>query len=119
MIVAHARACLPDECCGLLAIDEDGSVVAAHPVTNANPSPTTFTLDPAEHLGATLDTEAAGWEIGGVFHSHPAGAAVPSTRDLTGGHPVSWLHVIVGFEPSIHLRAWRSIDGEVTEVALG
>ena len=77
-ILAHAYHCAPDECCGLLAMDPEGAIRFAYPLTNVHPSPVSYTIDPDEHIHALNHAEALGWEIGGVFHSHPGGTAAPS-----------------------------------------
>jgi proteasome lid subunit RPN8/RPN11 len=94
-ILAHAENSLPDECCGLIATEE-GAVRFAYPLTNANPSPATFTVDPLEHFGAMRHAESQGWEISGVFHSHPDGEATPSPTDVAMAWDPDWIHLIVG-----------------------
>ena len=94
-ILAHAKYSLPNECCGLIAM-EDGAIRFAYPLTNANPSPVSFTVDPAEHFGAMRHAESQGWEILGVFHSHPEGDATPSPTDVAMAWDPDWIHVIVG-----------------------
>ncbi|NND83527.1 MAG: hypothetical protein HKN46_00090, partial [Acidimicrobiia bacterium] len=64
-IEAHLRSVLPDEGCGLL-VGSAGSVVRFVPVVNADPSPTTFLLDPVEHHAALLVAEGEGNELVGV-----------------------------------------------------
>ena len=56
-----------------------------YPLTNSNPSPTSFTIDPTEHFHSWRHATANGWDLIGAFHSHPdgPGAAVPN-RPGTG-----------------------------------
>lgn len=118
-MTSHAVACLPNEACGLVAFDPAGAVRRVYPLANARPSPRGFTLDPREHLEATDHAESHGWEIGAVFHSHPVGPAHPSALDLDRANPVGWLQFIVGFEPDLHIRAWRQQEGIPVEIRLG
>lgn len=111
-ILAHARACSPDECCGLLAVDPAGRIRFAYPLTNASPSPVTFTIDPEEHLAALLHAERNGWEIGGLFHSHPRGPARPSLLDVRNAPDRRWLYAVSDLEK---VRLFR-IDGGVVEI---
>lgn len=106
-VIAHAENCLPDECCGLIAVDDRGCPVMAYPLSNISPSPSGFTMAPEEQFGAFRHASRRGWEIGGVFHSHPSGEAVPSAIDLAQPHDPDWFHLIVGFSPRLHLRAWH------------
>lgn len=113
-ILAHADNCLPDECCGLIATVE-GAIRFAYPLTNANPSPVTFTVDPLEHFGAMRHAEGQGWEISGVFHSHPDGAPTPSPTDVAMAWDPDWIHLIVG---AGELSAFRIREGKVDEVGV-
>ena len=78
---AHLEACLPQEGCGLLA----GSATIVQdviPVTNAAQSPVRYRMDPREQLRAFDRIEHRGWELLGIFHSHPLGPAGPSATDV-------------------------------------
>lgn len=113
-ILTHAENNLPDECCGLIAIEE-GAVRFAYPLTNTNPSPVSFTVDPLEHFGAMRHAENQGWEISGVFHSHPDGEAAPSPTDVAMAWEPDWIHLIVG---GGELGAFRIRGGEIEAVVL-
>ena len=97
-IVAHARAAAPDECCGLL-VGTGRRVDLAVPMRNAESRPRTgFRLDPSEHIAVrrVLRRLTPELQIVGVYHSHPAGPARPSARDLAESHYPEWLFAIVG-----------------------
>jgi proteasome lid subunit RPN8/RPN11 len=113
-MLTHAENCLPDECCGLIAIEE-GAIRFAYPLTNANPSPVTFTIDALEHFGAMRHAESQGWEISGVFHSHPDGEAMPSATDVAMASDPDWIHLIVG---GGEVGAFRIRGGEIEAVGL-
>jgi proteasome lid subunit RPN8/RPN11 len=115
-IEAHAENCLPDECCGLLAADSSGAIRFAYPLDNSTPSPVSFTIAPEEHYGALSHAERQGWEICGVFHSHPAGLAKPSASDVTAGLDPDWVHLIYSWD---ELRAFSIRGNEVTELEVG
>lgn len=113
-ILAHAENCLPDECCGLIATDEE-AIRFVYPLTNANPSPVSFTVDPNEHFGAMRHAESQGWEISGVFHSHPDGEPTPSPTDVAMAWDPDWIHLIFG---SGEIGAFRIRGGDVEAVGL-
>ncbi|MDP9494300.1 MAG: M67 family metallopeptidase [Actinomycetota bacterium] len=113
-ILAHADNCLPDECCGLIAT-EGGGIRFVYPLTNANPSPVSFTVDPNEHFGAMRHAESQGWEITGVFHSHPQGEPTPSPTDVAMAWDPDWIHLIVG---GGELGGFRIMRGDVEAVGL-
>ncbi|MBT8212785.1 MAG: M67 family metallopeptidase, partial [Acidimicrobiia bacterium] len=81
-MVAHARFAYPEECCGLLAVDPGGTVRMAYCLTNTRHSTRRFSVDPTEHYRALKHAESLGWELGGVFHSHPRSPAYPSPVDI-------------------------------------
>ena len=128
-LVNIARAALPHESCGFVAgvpgvSDTDQiRVERIEPVANALASPVAFALDGQAMIAAETRLAADGYTVVGVFHSHPAAAAVPSARDLDDASLYdpsgAFVHVIVsmqGFAPT--LRAWRlTADGPV-EVGL-
>lgn len=94
-IIDHCISELPNEGCGLLAFDHE-RVVRVYPTANADASPRSYTIPPQEHYDALVDAEAHGWEIGGVFHSHPKGPAEMSAVDLAAALDPDWVYVVVG-----------------------
>ncbi len=84
-MVAHARACLPDEACGLLAgtVEDDKKLVQkVYLLENADHSPEHFSILPEEQLAAVRDMRANGLVPLGNFHSHPSSPARPSAEDI-------------------------------------
>ena len=114
-ILAHAEHCSPNEACGLIAVDSSGVIRFAYPLTNADPSPVTYTVDPDEHFQAMRHAEEMGWEIGGVFHSHPGGEATPSMIDVQAALEPDWMYVIASPD---EIRGFVIRDGVFDEVAL-
>jgi proteasome lid subunit RPN8/RPN11 len=94
-IIDHCLAELPNEGCGLLAMDGE-QVVGLYPTSNADSSPSSYTIPPQEHYDALTDAESRGWRIGGVFHSHPNGPAEMSSVDLERALEPDWVYVVVG-----------------------
>ncbi|HSJ27244.1 MAG TPA: M67 family metallopeptidase [Acidimicrobiia bacterium] len=119
-ILVHADNCHPEESCGLLASDDKGRVRMAYPLTNALHSPTNYTIEPREHFRALRHAEAQGWDISGVFHSHPHSAAYPSATDVTLAADPTWLYVVVGMErrDDPELRGFRITGGRIHEEPL-
>ncbi len=80
-MAAHVARCAPEEGCGLIA-GVDGVSVAVLPVTNALHSPVRFRMEPQEQVQAMLTLEQRGWDMLGIFHSHPNGPPHPSPTDV-------------------------------------
>ena len=112
VLVAHLRAAIPCEGCGLLATTwaDDGTAIAVrfYPGTNLDASPTRFTMAPAEVATALHDIAVNGWSLGAIVHSHPTSPATPSPTDLREACYPAALMLIVSFaDASPVLRAWR------------
>lgn len=84
-IAEHARACLPEEACGLIAGTEEEGIKEIRQVyllTNADHSAEHFTLDPREQLAAVRDMRARNLKPLGNWHSHPETPSRPSREDI-------------------------------------
>ena len=95
-MIAHAVDAAPREACGLVAYDPDGHPARLYRLPNVHPDPARFEIDPVEHFRVIKETEARGWRIGAVYHSHPGGRAHPSPTDLDAGIDRDWISFIVG-----------------------
>lgn len=116
-ITVHVRACLPEEACGLLAVDPDVRIRFAYPLTNADHSPVAYTVEPVEHFGAVRHAERNGWEVAGSFHSHPTSSPEPSATDIARAPETRWIHLLAGFDgPDVVIRAYTIVAGAVREV---
>lgn len=123
-LMAHARADLPNEACGLLA----GSVTSGraktyHPARNADASPLRYSVHPEDLVRITFAIEEAGEELVAIFHSHTHSPAVPSATDRRAAMYPDQFYVIATLAdpdapPDRALRAWRIIRGHAFEVPL-
>ena len=125
-MVSHALAGVPYEACGLFAgsVDDQAegpSVDRFFPMRNAAESRTLYLLDGQEHLDVEKTVDEAGSVLVGVMHSHTHTQAYPSPTDVADAarsDPFgTWVFVIVSLEhPDPELRAFRILDGAITEV---
>jgi proteasome lid subunit RPN8/RPN11 len=125
-LIAHAREDAKIECCGLVAVEPapDGAQKRAVRVLraeNIHASALKFEIDPMEQYRLTTAIEDAGWEIGGIYHSHVRSAPYPSQTDVSfaANLPgIEWIIVGLASGPEPELRSYL-IDGpQVREVAL-
>ena len=118
-IVAHARAALPLECCGLLVGTAD-TVEEAVPARNLKASATRYEVDPEDHFALIRRVRHEGRAIVGAYHSHPSTAAAPSQTDIAEAHDEALVHVIVSLrdQPRVEVRAFRIAAGLAREVPL-
>jgi proteasome lid subunit RPN8/RPN11 len=123
-LLAHARAELPNEACGLLAGDlASGRATTFHPARNAEASPLRYNVHPDDLVRIVFAIEDAGQDLVGIFHSHTRSPAVPSATDRrTAQYPDAYYVLATLADPAAgpaeSLRAWRIRAGESTEVPL-
>ena len=115
-MLAHARAELPAECCGLLAgtVEADvGRVTQQLPLVNALASPTEYESEPRSMFAAHKAMRAAGTDILAVYHSHPTTDPIPSRRDRERSYSDQIVNIIIGLcraEPDVR-GWWLTADG--------
>jgi [CysO sulfur-carrier protein]-S-L-cysteine hydrolase len=123
-LLAHARAEVPNEACGLLAGDlATGVATAYHPARNADASPYVYTVHPDDLVRIVFGIEDAGEDLLAIFHSHTHTPAVPSQTDRRQAlYPDAFYLLVTLSDPDASaadsLRAWRIRDGEPSEVRL-
>jgi len=86
-MVAHARADLPNECCGMVG-GRDGEAEVVVRVENAAASPLRYEMDPQGQYDALKSIEDEGRELLAIYHSHTKSAAYPSQTDVN--QAVAW-----------------------------
>jgi len=118
-IVTQARAEAPNECCGMIAAT-DGRAVAVHPARNAAASPLRYEIEGMEQYRIQTAIEDAGHDLGAIYHSHTRSAPLPSQTDINLAFYPEALYIIVGVKDpaDADVRAWRIVDGEVSQAEL-
>lgn len=114
-LLDHARAEVPNECCGLVG-GRDGTAVTYYPASNAEGSPLRYNLDPTDQFRIMMEMEERGEELAAIYHSHTKSQAFPSQTDINLAAYPNVVYLISslkeGEEP---LRGFTIIDGEVSE----
>ena len=119
-IVAQAKREQPNECCGLL-LGRGTTVEFALPMTNVLASRTQYRISDAAHIECRRFLRAfePALSIVGVYHSHPAGDAEPSPRDVAEAMYPEWLYAIVGLAGNAPtLRVFQIRNGRARKVSL-
>lgn len=117
-MVTHARAQAPNECCGMVA-SRGGQAVKVYRARNSAQSPLRYEIDGAEQYSIQSEIEAAGLDLGAIYHSHTRSAPYPSQTDINLAFYPDALYVIVGVadgDPDV--RAFAIRDGQVAEEKL-
>jgi proteasome lid subunit RPN8/RPN11 len=108
----------PEEACGLLA-GKNERITLIIPITNELHSPIRYRMDPVEQHSAFQMFEDQGWEMLGIYHSHPSGPATPSRTDINEAYYPDVVHLI--WSPSSDnwtCRAFHIFEGKVSEILL-
>lgn len=118
-MVAHARAGLPNEACGLLAGTEENGVrdiKEVYLLRNLDQSNEHFSLDPREQLSAIQDMRAKGLKPLGNWHSHPETPSRPSVEDIRLAYDPNATYLILSLESKTapNLNAFHIQDGDYT-----
>ncbi|GBC86692.1 CysO-cysteine peptidase [bacterium HR12] len=118
-MVEHGLREFPNEACGLLA-GRDGVPVRFFAMRNLDASPVSYRLDPKEQLRVFDLMDEEGWDLLGIFHTHTHSEAYPSETDLRlAFYPDAYYLVMsLSDRERPELRAFRIVDGEVTEEEL-
>lgn len=129
-IIDHARAGYPNEACGLVIgsapVGDGGRALRFVPCRNRAASPYRYEIDPDDLLRLTIEAEDADEAFWGIVHSHVKSPAVPSPTDIGLAFYPEALYILVSLAPEHAdpatgepgVRAWRIVDGAVTEVPL-
>jgi proteasome lid subunit RPN8/RPN11 len=119
-LIAHALADAPDECCGMVAA-ADGEAVRVYRTRNTAASPLRFEMDGREQYEVLDAIEDQGWELGAIYHSHTRSEPKPSQTDINLARwwpdPL-WVIVGVADRDAPQVRAWRIVDGQVSEAPI-
>lgn len=115
----HGLREFPNEACGLLA-GRDGEPVRFFAMRNLDASPASYRLDPKEQLHVFDRMDEEGLDLLGIFHSHTHSEAYPSETDRKLAFYPEALYLVMSLSDRERpdLRAFRIVEGEVTEEEL-
>lgn len=122
-MLAYAQALGLEEACGLLGGEAGGQVRALYFIENIHHSAVFYEMHPTAQIRAMLEMEARGWELLGIFHSHPHGPAMPSETDVRLAYYPDALYVICAPAEAgkwnaraFTIRRGRVEEGEIREL---
>ncbi len=115
-MINHARAEIPNECCGLLA-GKDGTILQLYRCDSAEKSPFRYYVDPKDQIRIMRELDQKEWDLIGIYHSHTHTEAYPSKTDLELAFYPEALYFIVSLQKADApvIRAFRIVDGEIGE----
>ena len=117
-IVAHARAGLPNEACGILA-GVDGRVERFFPAESDEPSPYYYRIESRDQIRIMNQIDDSGLDLIGIYHSHVSSPAYPSRTDAEQAFWPDAVYVIVSLAGAeADVRGYRIADMLATEEPL-
>lgn len=118
-MIQHVKDELPNEGCGILA-GKDGKVLKVYKMTNTDKSPKTFFMEPKEQFLAMKDMRRLELEMIGIYHSHVASPAYPSSRDVKLAFYPDVYYVIISLKDKDNpqVRTFRIGEDNISEKAI-
>ena len=119
IMIKQALSELPHECCGLL-LGKNGKIQRTLPMTNTEPSPETYFMDPLEQIEVFTDMKKKGETLIGIYHSHPKGPSTPSRTDLEMAFHQDAVYIIISLEKKTtpELKAFILEKGSFKKIKL-
>ncbi len=119
-MLKEAKTAYPHECCGLFVgtINDSGKIVhEVYPVENKNKvrAADRYEIDPKEFDRIDREATIKGWNITGIYHSHPDHPAGPSAFDKDCVRVwTEYSYIIISVKDGVDddLRCWRFDAGK-------
>ena len=114
-MIAHCKREYPKEACGILA-GKAGEVEQVYPMRNVEDSPIGYSMDPKEQLVVEKQMRNREQQMVGIYHSHTASPAYPSSVDvsLAISPDISYVLVSLRDQARPEVKSYRIRDGVTT-----
>lgn len=118
-MIRHSKEVYPEEACGILS-GNDERVSYIFKITNVEHSPVSYLMDSREQFNVMKEMRRMGLKMLGIYHSHTASDAYPSSKDRELAFYDDVAYVIVSLASEIPVvRAFSIKDRkEVREIEL-
>ncbi len=114
-IIRHARDSFPNEACGILA-GRDGKVLKLYRMINAERAEGRYSFFAGEQFEAQRRIRSEGFEMLGIYHSHPHTRACPSLRDIELALHKGCSYLIISLmDTTPEVRSFKIAAGSVSE----
>ncbi|MGN6815674.1 MAG: Mov34/MPN/PAD-1 family protein [Solirubrobacterales bacterium] len=119
-MVAHARADLPNECCGMIG-GRDGEALEVVRGDNVAKSPLRYEMTGQAMYDIYSEIESKGMDLLAIYHSHTRSSAYPSQTDVNQAE--FWpdqIYIIVSLEneDAPDVKAYLLKDFKIADVDL-
>ncbi|MCM8819521.1 MAG: M67 family metallopeptidase [Candidatus Omnitrophica bacterium] len=118
-MIEHSKREFPNEACGILS-GSQGRVKKVYEMTNVDNSPTSFFMEPKEQLKVMKEIRNNGEEMLGIYHSHVASDAYPSSQDVELALYPEVSYVIISLKDKDNplIRSFKLVDGNIIQEEL-
>lgn len=118
-LIEHAIREFPDEACGILA-GKSGKAEKVYEMTNTDKTAATFFMDAKEQFKVMKEIRNSGLEMVGIYHSHVASEAYPSSHDVEMAFYPEVSYVIVSLvdKDKPDIRSFKIKEGKIEEEEL-
>jgi proteasome lid subunit RPN8/RPN11 len=114
-IIRHARGSFPNEACGILA-GRDGKVFKLYRMTNAEKAEDRYSFSAGEQFEVQKRIRSDGFEMVGIYHSHPHTRAYPSLLDIKLSAHAGCSYLIISLADKMpEIRSFKIASGSVSE----
>mgnify|MGYP001599766646 CR=1 FL=1 len=115
-IVSQCIKEFPNEACGILG-GKDGKAEKVYEMANVDKSPSSYLMEPKEQLKIMKEIRNSGLEMTGIYHSHVASEAYPSSHDVELAFYPEASYVIISLKDKNNprIRSFKIVDGRITE----
>lgn len=118
LMLVDVQQRLPEEACGIIA-GVDGTSVRVFSLRNIYHSTTDYRLDPKEQIAIFNRMEQNGWDLLGIYHSHPSGPPHPSSTDINKAYYPETAYIIWTKDSQDWVcKAFRISHGQVASLPI-
>ena len=114
-MIAHCKRDYPKEACGILA-GKAGEVEQVYPMRNVEDSPIGYSMDPKEQLAVEKQMRSRNQQMVGIYHSHTASPAYPSSVDVSLAISPDIAYVLVSLKDQARpeVKSYRIQEGLIS-----
>ncbi|MHB8882181.1 MAG: M67 family metallopeptidase [Thermodesulfovibrionales bacterium] len=118
-MLSHCRRGCPNEVCGIIAGVGD-TASALYETTNAEPSPVSYLMEPAEQFRIMKDIRQKGLRMLAIYHSHPQSPPYPSSKDIGLAFYDDVFYIIISLidQDKPEVKIFRITEGAAREAAI-
>lgn len=116
ILIKHCKKEFPDEACGILA-GSSGKAERVYEMANVDKSPSSYFMDAKEQLKVMKEIRNLGLEMVGIYHSHVASQAYPSSHDVELAFYPDTSYIIISLKDKENpgIRSFRIEEGKIAE----